>query len=223
MLYEILHPIRSLREGPPPKKGWLFSRLGGQQPAQERRLHTWADVARLGTILAAIMIISAVLPSRDGEKVEKVEEKETAVVNADVKQLSESYEDYIEAVLILMRRKGFARSVDVAEYLHVRAQSVSTALKALNSQGHLVFAADGHISLTESGADLAKTVYHRHVVMAALLEKTGIPAAVAWQDGGQMAHKMSESTVKSVEEFVGDVPDKMLDIDVTPASSDVKQ
>ena len=214
MLYEIFHPIKSLRGEGPKKKGFLFPRV----EVPQKTTHTWADVARLAAILGGLVFISTLVPSPKTAE----EQQKGAAVTAEFK-FTESYEDYIEAVLILTRRKGFARSVDVADYLHVRAQSVSTALKTLNTEGYLVFSDDGHITLTEDGMNIAKNVYQRHVVMSALLEKSGIPASLAWEDGGKMAHKMSESTASAIQQFVGDIADKAMLLEPVPLSADAKE
>ena len=43
--------------------------------------------------------------------------------------LTSSMEDYLEAVLVLQKQKGYARCVDVSEFLGVTKPSVSRAVK----------------------------------------------------------------------------------------------
>ena len=45
-----------------------------------------------------------------------------------MKQLHASGEDYLEAILVLKRKKGMVRSVDVARHLDVSKPSVSCGL-----------------------------------------------------------------------------------------------
>lgn len=51
--------------------------------------------------------------------------------------LTSSMEDYLEAVLVLQKQKGYARCVDVSEFLGVTKPSVSRAVKELSKKNHL--------------------------------------------------------------------------------------
>ena len=48
--------------------------------------------------------------------------------------LTSSMEDYLEAVLVLQKQKGYARCVDVSEFLGVTKPSVSRAVKELSKK-----------------------------------------------------------------------------------------
>ena len=52
--------------------------------------------------------------------------------------LTSAMEDYLEAVLMMQKRHGYVRCVDVAEHLGVKKPSVSRAVKELSKSGHLV-------------------------------------------------------------------------------------
>ena len=62
--------------------------------------------------------------------------------------LTSSMEDYLEAVFMLQKQKGYARCTDVAEHLGVKKPSVSRAVKELSKMGYLIKEADGTLSLT---------------------------------------------------------------------------
>ena len=51
--------------------------------------------------------------------------------------IHESGENYLKAILVLQRRNGFVRSLDVARMLKVTKPSVSNALKRLHNRGYL--------------------------------------------------------------------------------------
>ena len=72
--------------------------------------------------------------------------------------LTSSMEDYLEAVLIMQQRHGYVRCVDVAKQLGVKKPSVSRAVKELSKSGYLVKNADGTLSLTETGLQLAEQI-----------------------------------------------------------------
>ena len=71
-------------------------------------------------------------------------------------------EDYLEAVFMLQKQNGYVRCVDVAEQLGVKKPSVSRAVKELSKSGHLVKNANGTLSLTEQGLQLAEQIYEKH-------------------------------------------------------------
>lgn len=76
--------------------------------------------------------------------------------------LTSAMEDYLEAVLMMQKRHGYVRCVDVAEHLGVKNPSVSRAVKELSKSGHLVKNADGTLSLTELGLQFAEQIYEKH-------------------------------------------------------------
>ena len=55
-----------------------------------------------------------------------------------MKQLHASGEDYLEAILVLKRKKGMVRSVDVARHLEVSKPSVCHAVATLKEGGFLM-------------------------------------------------------------------------------------
>ena len=96
--------------------------------------------------------------------------------------LTSSMEDYLEAVLMLQKQKGYVRSVDVADQLGVKKPSVSRAVKELSKSGHLVKNADGTLSLTELGLQLAGQVYEKHRFFTERLIAAGVDPKIAEQD-----------------------------------------
>ena len=82
-----------------------------------------------------------------------------------MKKVSESAENYLETILVLSKRKGSVRSIDIANELDFSKPSVSIALKHLREQGHVVISEDGVLSLTESGRRIAEGIYERHLVL----------------------------------------------------------
>ncbi len=105
-----------------------------------------------------------------------------------------SAEDYLEAILILKKKKGYARSLDVARYLKVSKPSVSAAMKTLQDGG-LVMMEDGKLlDLTEEGAEIAEKVYAKHCVLTELLCAVGVSAEQAETDACEIEHVISDET-----------------------------
>ena len=63
----------------------------------------------------------------------------------------ESGEMYLEAILVLSKKNGFVRSIDVSEYLGYSKPSVSRAMGILRGGGYIIVDKDGAITLTETG------------------------------------------------------------------------
>ena len=61
----------------------------------------------------------------------------------------------MEAILVIQKKKGAVRCVDVAEQLKVTKPSVSRAVKELEKMGHVSRDEDGSVALTPSGERIA--------------------------------------------------------------------
>ena len=70
-------------------------------------------------------------------------------------QIRESAEDYLEAILVLSRKGGGVRSVDIATMLGVSKPSVSHAMKLLREDGYIAMDRYGTVTLMEKGAEIA--------------------------------------------------------------------
>ena len=71
----------------------------------------------------------------------------------------ESAENYLEAILSLHERHGLVRSIDIANELDFSKPSVSVAMKNLRENGYIHMDADGYITLTEKGREIAEMIY----------------------------------------------------------------
>lgn len=67
-----------------------------------------------------------------------------------------SGEDYLEAILILQKKLGMVRSVDVARYMEVSKPSVCCAVGTLREGGFLTTDENHYIHLTDLGRDVAE-------------------------------------------------------------------
>ena len=76
----------------------------------------------------------------------------------------ESGEMYLEAILVLAKKSGYVRSIDVSEYLGYSKPSVSRAMGILREGGYILMEKDGAITLTDSGKKLAETIKKNYKV-----------------------------------------------------------
>ena len=71
-------------------------------------------------------------------------------------------EDYLEAMLMMQKRHGYIRSIDIAEFLGVTKPSVTYTTKRLKENGYITMDKDGLITLSESGMQIASSMLDRH-------------------------------------------------------------
>lgn len=77
-------------------------------------------------------------------------------------RLSESLEDYLEAILAIEQEKQAARPKDIARRLSVSPPSVTAALQNLSARGLVNYAPYDLVTLTPTGRRLAADVRRRH-------------------------------------------------------------
>ena len=62
-----------------------------------------------------------------------------------------SGEDYLEAVLILQKKQGMVRSIDLARHMGFSKPSISHAVGVLKNGGFLTVYEDGYLNQTNAG------------------------------------------------------------------------
>lgn len=116
--------------------------------------------------------------------------------------LSESLEDYLETIFLLIRDKSVARSRDIAARLKVSRPSVTGALQALSSRALVNYEPYGHVTLTPAGEVEAKRVVRRHAVLKDFMVKVlSIGGAEADAMACRMEHVVSKNVVDRLVEF----------------------
>jgi len=117
-------------------------------------------------------------------------------------QIHQSAEDYLEKILMLNERLGYARSVDIANELKVTKPSVSVAMKRLRENNYIEMDRDGHITLLPAGRAIAERIYDRHKVLSAFLRELGVSDETAAEDACKVEHVLSEESFSAVCRFV---------------------
>lgn len=113
-------------------------------------------------------------------------------------KLHASGEDYLEAVLILERKKGSARSVDVAEQLEVSKPSVCRAVSLLKAGGFLQME-DNYLYLTDAGREVAEKIYERHCFFKNRLMDAGVDEATAEKEACLLEHGLSDDSFDKIK------------------------
>ena len=117
-------------------------------------------------------------------------------------KVHESAENYLETILILSQKNGNVRSIDIANHLEFFKPSVSVAMKNLRSQGHILVDRDGYITLTESGLQIAETIYERHTLLTSWLIHLGVSEETAMEDACRMEHVISAESFAAIKRHV---------------------
>ena len=121
-------------------------------------------------------------------------------------KIQESAENYLETILVLKRRLGAVRSIDVANELGFKKPSISVAMKKLRENGYITVDEDGHIELTPEGGERAEQVYERHCVLVDFLTRIGVSPATAQEDACRIEHVLSAQTFACIRAHLAQMP-----------------
>ena len=109
---------------------------------------------------------------------------------------------YLETIYILSQNKSYVRAIDVGEHLGYSKPSVSRAMSILKKDGYVLVDADGAITLTESGMEIARTMYTRHTVLSEMLMRLGVDEKTATEDACRIEHVISEESFLAVKKHL---------------------
>jgi Mn-dependent DtxR family transcriptional regulator len=118
---------------------------------------------------------------------------------------SAAVEDYLERILELMTKKGYARVVDIAASLHISQASVTNMLQRLDAEGFIKYEKYRGLILTEAGETLARAIAHRHELLTDFLTLLGVPPEVREPDIEGIEHHMSSSTLLAIESLTNEL------------------
>ena len=118
--------------------------------------------------------------------------------------IHESGEDYLEAILMIKKRSGNVRSIDVARELSFSKPSVSVAMKNLKTSNYITVDENGFINLTEAGQEIADKIYERHTFLTNWLTSLGVDPEVAAEDACKMEHAISSESFSAIKKYVAD-------------------
>ena len=116
-------------------------------------------------------------------------------------KIKESAENYLETILVLSKKIGSVRSIDVANEMNFTKASISIAMKRLREDEYITVNPDGIITLTPKGKDVATKVYERHQLIARLLISLGVNEDVAYEDSCKIEHDLSQESFEKIKEY----------------------
>lgn len=116
--------------------------------------------------------------------------------------LQESGEMYLETIYILSKKSNYVRSIDVGEYMGFSKPSVSRAVGILKKGGFLNMDADGSLTLTDAGLEIAKKIYERHTTLTDFLIRLGVDEETAAEDACKIEHDISDKSFEALKQHV---------------------
>ena len=119
-------------------------------------------------------------------------------------KIQESAENYLEAILTLGREKGEVHAIDIAAHLEFSKPSVSIAMKKLREAGYILVDEFGHISLSDTGLEIAERIYERHTFLTHWLISIGVSPEIAAEDACRMEHVVSMESFEAIRKYAED-------------------
>ena len=123
-------------------------------------------------------------------------------------KIQESAENYLETILVLKKKNGVVRSIDIANDLGVSKPSVSVAMKNLREKNHITVTKEGFIYLTDTGRQIAEMIYERHELISGWLIQRGVDPETAVSDACRMEHVISPESFAAIKKHVLENRDK---------------
>ncbi len=112
-----------------------------------------------------------------------------------MEKLSQSLEDYLEAIYVISQEKKIVRVKDLVKKLNVKTASVIGALKKLELKGYLEHEHYGYIDLTPEGITKANRIYEKHQVLFGFLTRLlHVGEETADKDACAIEHCISDET-----------------------------
>ena len=115
-------------------------------------------------------------------------------------KLRASGEDYLEAILVLHKKMGMVRSVDVARHMEVSKPSVCHAVATLRDGGFLTMDSDYFLHLTNVGREVAEKIYERHYFFPEQLIAAGVDPKTAEADACRIEYIISDENFSRLKE-----------------------
>ena len=116
-------------------------------------------------------------------------------------KLHASGEDYLETILVLQKKLGMVRSVDVARHMEMSKSSVCHAVATLRDGGFLMMDEDHFLHLTDVGREVAEKIYERHCFFTEqLIIAAGVDPKTAEADACRIEHIISDESFSRLKE-----------------------
>ena len=152
-------------------------------------LQNVAVVTYLSTLILHLRPMPTKPPSQSHSRIRKDHASETA-------------EDYVEAIAVLIDETGRCRITDLAARFGVSHVTVTKTVARLAKEGLVNTQPYGPMTLTSVGAKMAADSQKRHEIVYRFLLALGVPPATAADDAEGIEHHVSAETLKCFKRFL---------------------
>ena len=115
--------------------------------------------------------------------------------------MTQSLEDYLEAIYMCVVAGRPAQVSDVAHQLNVKMPSVVKAIRELKRLGLVTQEPYAAIELTAKATRVARSVLGRHTLLRSFLVKLGVSDRNADRDACLMEHILSAETLDKIRDY----------------------
>ncbi len=126
--------------------------------------------------------------------------------------LSRKAEDYLEAIYVVSREKGYAKTKDVAAELNVSPSSVVEMFRKLDKLGLVTYRKYEGVVANPEGLRIGKTIKYRHDTLKSFFMLIGVPEDIADEDACMMEHELSPRSIEQIQlllKFVDERADRL--------------
>lgn len=125
------------------------------------------------------------------------------MINTENALISESLEDYLEAIYTLAVRKSNVRITDIAIHLNISKPSVNRAVNSLKKVGLVNHEPYGDIYLTDEGMEWGKKCYDKHIIITKFfVDVLKLEPQLAETEANKIEHSISMNTVDSMIKYM---------------------
>ena len=115
-----------------------------------------------------------------------------------------SSEDYLEKILLLKERYGYARSTDLAKELMVSKPTVCGTMKRFRDRELIFFDDKGFICLTDKGQEIAEKKHRKNTMLTKALKGIGVNEENAEKEACGIGNVISDETYERLNMFFQD-------------------
>jgi Mn-dependent DtxR family transcriptional regulator len=115
--------------------------------------------------------------------------------------IQEAAEMYLETILVIQRRQGHVRAIDIANEMSYSRPTVSEQMKKFRENGYVEVAENGFITLTDKGRAIAEPIWERHNVLSMLLMALGVSERTAREDACKIEHDLSDESFTAIKAY----------------------
>ncbi|MCF7876010.1 metal-dependent transcriptional regulator [Candidatus Bipolaricaulota bacterium] len=116
--------------------------------------------------------------------------------------VTQSLEDYLEAIYNSLNRRGHAKTKEIADDLGVKDPSVTEMFHKLRERGFIHYREYEGVTLTEKGEDLAKDVSEVHENTKEFLKLLQVSPEQADKDACKVEHSLSKESIVQLNKFI---------------------